>query len=114
MLNWLRSLLRPTPDTSLSPEEARALIGQGALLLDVRSAAERRAALIPGSRHIPLGELGSRAATLPPGRVIICQCASGQRSAAATRLLRAQGLDARNLRGGIGRWQAAGLPVERP
>lgn len=96
---------------SLSPQEAQALVTSGAVLLDVRSAAERKALSIPGSTHIPLGDLPARLATLPKGRIIVCQCASGARSAQATRLLTDAGLDARNLGGGITAWRGAGLPT---
>lgn len=96
---------------SLSPLEAQERVKAGAVLLDVRSAAERRAGFIAGSLHIPLEELAGRLGTLPVGKTIICQCASGARSAQAARLLSDRGLDARNLRGGITGWRAAGLPT---
>ncbi len=97
---------------SLTPQDAQALAKAGALILDVRSAAERKTASIPGSTHIPLDELHIRLGQLPQQKTIICQCASGARSAQATRLLTSAGLDARNLRGGMAAWQAAGLPTK--
>ncbi|GHF61252.1 rhodanese-related sulfurtransferase [Deinococcus metalli] len=96
---------------SLSPQDAKALIESGALLLDVRSLAERRRLSIPGSVNIPLDELPDRIATLLNGKTVVCQCASGMRSAQATRLLTDAGLDARNLSCGITAWRAAGLPT---
>ncbi|GGS01459.1 rhodanese-like domain-containing protein [Deinococcus sedimenti] len=93
----------------LSPQDAHALCRQGAVILDVRELSERRAAFIPGSLHVPMGDLP--AADLPDGRVVICQCASGRRSALAARQLQARGVDARNLQGGLQAWQAAGLPT---
>jgi hydroxyacylglutathione hydrolase len=41
------------------------------------------------------------------------QCQSGARSAIATSLLRARGIEAINLVGGFAGWQAGGYPVER-
>lgn len=113
MLAFLRKLLASVAGpASLSPQEARQRVESGAVLLDVRSDAERRAAFIPGSVHIPLDELAGRLATLPGGKPIICQCASGARSAQAARLLSAQGIEALNLRGGLSAWRAAGLPTK--
>lgn len=95
--------------TTLSVSAAQTL-----LLLDIRSAAERRLAHISGSLHIPLDELPARRAELSSGTTVICQCASGHRSLTASRFLSAQGIDARSLRGGLSGWQAAGLPVTGP
>lgn len=106
---WLGGMSGPA---SLSPLDAQVLATSGAIILDVRSAAERRAAYIPGSTHLPLDELNARLAQLPRQKTIICQCASGRRSALATRLLTTAGLDARNLRGGITAWQGAGPPTK--
>ena len=98
--------------SDLTPLEAEALVRQGAMLLDVRSAAERRTAKVRGSTHLPLDDLGKRGGTLPRDRVIVCQCASGHRSRVADAQLAAQGFDVRNLQGGIQAWQAAGLPTQ--
>ncbi|GGR69260.1 sulfurtransferase [Deinococcus seoulensis] len=112
MFKFIRKLLSGAAGPeSVSPAEAQALIRQGAVLLDVRSAGERRAAHIPGSLHIPLDQLPGRLSNLPAGKTVVCQCASGNRSAQAARLLADAGIDSRNLRGGIGAWRAAGLPV---
>ena len=100
------------PD-SVSPAEAQALVKSGdAVLLDVRSAGERKAAHIAGSLHIPVDELGARASSLPKNKTIICQCASGMRSASAAKQLAAAGYKTLNLSGGIGAWQGAGSPVK--
>lgn len=66
---------------SLSPAKAHALVKSGAALLDVRSAAECKALSIPGSTHIPLVDLPGKLGTLLRGKTIVCQCASGARSA---------------------------------
>lgn len=110
MFGFLRKWLG-TPVTGVTPQDAQTLARQGALILDVREHHERQQAFIPGSLHVPLGELPGT--TLPEGRVVICQCASGRRSALAARQLQARGLDVRNLRGGLLAWQAAGLPTRQ-
>lgn len=113
MIEFFKKLLGgasgPPP---LSPQEAQELAKSGAVILDVRSAAERKAAFIPGSTHIELGDLTKKLDKLPKDKTIICQCASGARSAQATRILQGAGLDARNLRGGITAWRGAGLPTK--
>lgn len=113
MLRWLNSLLGGGADgVNVSATEARQLLQDGALLLDVRSAAERQVASIPGSRHLPVEQLPGQMGQLPAGRIIVCQCASGHRSGIAARQLRAQGHDARSLSGGLTAWKNAGLPVK--
>ncbi len=97
---------------NVTPQAAQTLTKQGAVILDVRNAAERRTAKIRGSTHLPLDDLENQAGTLPRDRVIVCQCASGRRSALAAKHLAAAGFDVRNLQGGIQAWQAAGLPTQ--
>jgi phage shock protein E len=97
----------------VSPQDAQARVKSGAVLLDVRSSAERQAVKIPNSKTIPLDQLAQDWETLPKDREIICQCASGMRSAQAANFLVGKGLNASNLSGGIKAWQAAGLPVKR-
>lgn len=110
MFGFLKKLLGTTE--SISAQDAQALVKAGnAILLDVRTAAERRAAHIPGSTHIPLDELGRKTSTLPKNKTIICQCASGMRSASAAKQLASAGFTTLNLSGGLGGWQAAGLPL---
>ena len=110
MLKWFRSLLGGG-GLGIGAPEASALQKEGAILLDVRSAVERWASSVSGSRHIPLDQLVKRGQDLPKDRTIVCQCASGHRSGLAARQLREQGYDARSLTGGITAWKNAGLPV---
>lgn len=111
MFGFLKKLLG-MPD-SISPQDAQTMLKAGnAVLVDVRTPAERKSAHIPGSTHLPLDELAQRAATLPKDKTIICQCASGMRSASAAKQLAAQGYTTLNLSGGIAGWQAAGLPTK--
>lgn len=111
MFGFLKKLLG-LPD-GISAQDAQALIKAGnAVILDVRTPAERKAMHIPGSTHLPLDDLDSKASTLPKNKTIICQCASGMRSASAAKQLAAQGFTTLNLSGGIGSWQAAGLPTK--
>jgi NADPH-dependent 2,4-dienoyl-CoA reductase/sulfur reductase-like enzyme/rhodanese-related sulfurtransferase len=82
-------------------------VGKGKeLILDVREAKEREAGAIPGSRHIPLGELRRRLGELPRDRELLVHCQSGQRSYNACRLLTQNGFRCRNLSGSYKTWKS--------
>jgi rhodanese-related sulfurtransferase len=83
----------------LNPEET--------MLLDVRESAERERGAIPGSVHIPLGQLRARLNELPRDKEIIVHCQTGQRSYFACRILTQRGFRARNLAGSFRTWNAA-------
>lgn len=98
----------------LTPGQARERTDSGdAVLLDVREISEWRAGHAPGACHLPLSRLVTGAA-LPPeavGRHVVAICRSGQRSQRAAKLLVAQGIDARDVKGGMTAWVKAGLPL---
>jgi len=98
----------------VSVEEAWTLLQKGeAQLIDVREMWEWAQLRIPGARLIPKGEVLRRLHELNPSRTIIVQCASGQRSAEVTQLLRQRGYErVYNLAGGIIAWMNQRLPVE--
>lgn len=92
----------------------RQLDSGDAVLVDVREPDEWAEGHVAGATHIPLGELPSRLAEVPRDREVLLFCRSGNRSGAATSLLRKQGFDrATNVEGGITAWRRAGLPVTR-
>ena len=92
---------------------ARALIDQGAILVDIREADEHARERVPGARHNPLSRLSRVEA--PAGAAVIFHCRSGARTAAnATQLADAAGCDAYLLEGGIDAWKRAGLPLATP
>jgi rhodanese-related sulfurtransferase len=80
-------------------------------LLDVREDDEWAAGHAPGARHIPLGELGARAAEVPQDELIYVICRSGGRSARAAQALAGAGWRAVNVGGGMQDWAAAGRPM---
>lgn len=96
-----------------SPREVADLMKQGsaALLLDVRTSAERQRQLIKGSIHIPLHELGRRAGELDKhkSKEVICYCQSGNRSLSAAARLKKAGFSVANMKGGIVEWNSSGL-----
>ena len=99
-----------TPDDSAAFDDLA-----GALLLDVRRTAafEAAASVIPGSTWCDPATVAAWAGSLPAGRPVVVYCVYGHEVSQATAAhLRAAGLNARYLRGGIDAWQAAGLPVQ--
>jgi rhodanese-related sulfurtransferase len=106
LLGEARSRLR-----RVGPEEARAAIAEGALLVDIRSESQRAAdGLVPGARFVPRNVLEWRA---DPswGRVIV-MCHEGCQSSLAAATLRELGLDATDLEGGFQAWRDSGMPIE--
>lgn len=85
-----------------------------ALWLDVRRAGvfEQSATMIPGARWCDPATVATWAGELPAEREIAVYCVYGHEVGRATAMrLRAAGLNARYLRGGIDGWQTAGRPV---
>jgi rhodanese-related sulfurtransferase len=68
-----------------------ALLGEGAVIVDVRSRGEFAVAGNPVSINIPLDELERRSDELDPSKPVVLCCASGTRSAMAAALLRRKG-----------------------
>lgn len=77
--------------------DVKDLMDQGAVIIDVRSAAEYASGHIQGSKNIPLNTISGKVAKFKKldKPVILC-CASGNRSGQATRILQAEGVDAHN------------------
>jgi Fe-Mn family superoxide dismutase len=87
----------------------------GAVLLDVRRAGmfEKAETLIPGARWRDPVAVGAWASEVATDKEVVVYCVYGHEVGRATAMrLRAQGLKARYLRGGIDGWQAAGRPLE--
>ncbi len=80
--------------------------GEDLLLVDVREAWERDVCVIEGAKHIPMGEVLTRAEELKSEAPVIIHCRSGGRSANVVNALEMQlGLDnLYNLKGGILAW----------
>ncbi|MBK6787395.1 MAG: superoxide dismutase [Betaproteobacteria bacterium] len=86
-----------------------------AVLLDVRRAGvfEQATAMLPGARWCDPAAVGRWAAELPADREVVVYCVYGHEVGRATAMrLRAAGINARYLRGGIDGWQAAGRPTQ--
>ena len=117
MLLW-PLLVRPfRAGREVSAVEAVQLINRrDALVIDVRDTGEYEAGHIASAKHVPERQLTERLKEFEKfkGRPVIVTCRSGMRSSAAVQILRRNGFDeAVNLRGGIGAWQQAGMPLEK-
>ena len=76
-------------------------------ILDVTEEMERMVFYIPGSVHIPLGQLRQRMSELPKDRLIVTYCAVGVRSYNAARILEQNGFsDVKVLEGGTSFYQS--------
>ena len=105
----------------LGPREASEAMRSGALLVDIRSQAQRAAqGLVPGALHVERNVLEWRfdprsAARLPQagyGLRVIVMCVEGYTSSLAAASLQDLGVaGATDLAGGFRAWQRAGLPV---
>jgi rhodanese-related sulfurtransferase len=97
--------------------EATRLMNQaGSLVLDVRDGTEYAAGHLPRARHIPLGELSKRIEEIGKykDKPVIVTCRTGMRAGAAAKVLKGAGFSAvYQLKGGLGAWQQASLPVEK-
>jgi rhodanese-related sulfurtransferase len=97
----------------IEPERVSELLSSGARteVVDVREPQEREAGHIAGTRHIPLGELSAQAGTLAADTPVVFYCRVGGRSLMAAQALRASGVEAYSMAGGLLRWESEGRPL---
>jgi rhodanese-related sulfurtransferase len=90
-----------------------AAIKSGAVVIDVRSAAEYASGHVAVARNIPLDQIEARLGELAEHKdadiYVICQ--SGRRSMAASEAMAKNGYKPINVDGGTSGWRAAGFPV---
>ncbi|HMQ33446.1 MAG TPA: MBL fold metallo-hydrolase, partial [Chloroflexaceae bacterium] len=105
-----------TTDTTVTGETLREWLetGRPLSLLDVRPAAERAEWFVPGSLHVDAydrlkaGDSSALAEVdLPADRPVVTICAAGRTSLIAAEQLRARGLEALSLEGGMRAWSLA-------
>jgi len=96
------------------PSVAPAELPDDAVILDVRDPADFRAGHAPGAVNIPLAQLVSRLADLPvpASGALAVSCGGGSKQTRATAYLRANGIDAVVLAGGMRGWRSAGRPMQ--
>lgn len=107
----------------VEPAAALKAQGEGAILIDLRCADERRkSGTIPGSVNVPLSVLFWRLDPTSghddprlsdPTREVVLLCADGYSSSLAAATLHDLGFArATDVIGGVAAWAAAGLPLE--
>lgn len=92
---------------SLDPRQAAERLDgdDPPLLVDVRERWERDIASLPGSLHLPMGQVPARVDELPRDRDLILLCHHGARSLQVGQWLERHGYDRlANLEGGIDEW----------
>jgi rhodanese-related sulfurtransferase len=118
LLDQARARLR-----RLNPDQAAAALGDGGLLIDIRSAAQRQQeGQIPGAIIVERNVLEWRLDPTSPHRLaqvrgydqpIVILCSEGYTSSLAAAVLQDLGLHrATDLIGGFKAWARAGLPVQ--
>jgi hydroxyacylglutathione hydrolase len=103
------------PFRDLKIDEIRRLIDEGHPVVDVREDWEWNKGHIPGARHVVLASIlaNPRSQKFDDGTIFVC--AVGERSAVASEMAAALGVnDVINFRGGTKAWKDAGLPLETP
>lgn len=107
-------LVKPsiTSAREISVTQAYEKYQQQVWVLDVREIDEWNQGHIPGSTHVPLGELAYRLDEIPRDREIMVICRSGNRSLEAVNLLQDAGYNlAVSISGGLNAWSSSGYPV---
>lgn len=98
------------------PHNAVPLMNNSALVLDLRSPEEYQSGYLLHSIHIPMADLPARLNELGKkhDKPVLLVSSRGKDTAAAAKLLRAQGFaNIQNLKGGIQAWRAAQLPLQK-
>ena len=87
-------------------------LNDGWTIVDVRTKPERKQGGATGSVHYSLDSLNQRLPALQ-GKKVLAICRSGNRSGTAARFLEQNGIEARNVKGGMIAWDRAGLPTRK-
>ena len=115
-INWTRVYERYQAAVEASSEPFAATADElaGAHVLDVRRAGvfDQADALIPGAEWRDPAQVNAWSAQLPKDKPVMVYCVYGHEVGRSTAMrLRAAGVDARFLSGGIDGWKAAGRPL---
>ncbi|EGA89574.1 rhodanese-like domain-containing protein [Planococcus donghaensis MPA1U2] len=84
--------------------QKRVESGEELNIIDVREDDEVATGMIPGAKHIPLGEMEERVGELDAQKEYYMICRSGRRSEMAGGILETNDIDATNVEGGMLAW----------
>ena len=122
-MKTFQEILKEANDSvpSITPDEAKYLQDNGALIIDIRELEEIQiSGKVKGSYHIPRGLIEFQTKLVNPNglegfdieNTIILYCASGGRAALAGKALKDLGFEKVFNLGGLKDWLVAELPVE--
>jgi rhodanese-related sulfurtransferase len=97
---------------SISPQDAKRLMDDGAVLVDIREADEHAREYIPGARHVALSKLDGADLAAHSNQAVIFHCRSGARTKGQSARLATKAGEtckAYLLDGGLEGWRKAGL-----
>jgi rhodanese-related sulfurtransferase len=102
----------------IAPRQLRRWLEEGrpVQLIDSRTTLEYSQGTIKDAQHAPVTELPGAldGLVIDPQRPVVFLCLSGHRSRPGARLLRARGLEAYSLKGGLLAWKRAGYSLNEP
>ncbi|MGH2317531.1 rhodanese-like domain-containing protein [Planococcus sp. SE5232] len=84
--------------------QERVEAGEELNIIDVREDDEVAAGMIPGAKHIPLGEIADRTGELDAGTEYYMVCRAGRRSEMACGILESNDINTINVEGGMTAW----------
>jgi len=101
------------PFKNITPQQASAMLKDGALLIDVRTPAEFAYERINGSVNINVHSPSFKEdiQALNKSKDYVVYCRTGVRSLFAAKLMSSMGFRASNLKGGIEEWKNQSNPV---
>jgi CRP-like cAMP-binding protein len=106
--DFVELIKKPILD-SVDYDKARSLVESGGVWVDARFPDEHTKSGIDGSLNIPLSVVRVKAKSLDADKSYVVYCDDGRRSSAAAFLLKARGLQAYHLSGGL-----AATPLAKP
>ena len=103
---------QPMPEITATELKRRLDEGDDIQIIDVREPDEYERARLPGSIHIPLGQVVNRMSEIDATRNTVVHCKMGGRSAKAIEALKRAGFQGQltNLKGGITAWSNDVVP----
>lgn len=84
--------------------QRRVEAGEELNIIDVREDDEVAAGMIPGAKHIPLGEIADRTGELDAEKEYHMVCRAGRRSEMACSILESHDINTINVEGGMTAW----------
>jgi len=99
---------------SIAPDQARRLLDNGAVLVDIREVDENARERIAEARLMPLSMLDEMDLAVHAGKPVIFHCKSGARTRTNAPRLAGKlddGCEAYIVEGGLDAWKKVGLPV---